>query len=113
VEPVGAYGSDGLSNVRDGFAYCVRARTEEADDVDFDLDRRGDAAWSRGCICAKRAPLPGPCQARAERGRVPRMAGDWAAVVVYLELGRGRQRMEALDMAGVRSDEVLWGRQEL
>ena len=41
------------------------------------------------------------------------MADDWAAVVVYLELGRGRQRMEALDMAGVRSDEVLWGRQEL
>jgi hypothetical protein len=56
------------SCARDGFV--VNAR-----------DRVG--AGVRGCMCEKRAPLPGPCQALAEKGSAPRIV-DGGQTGVYL-----------------------------
>jgi hypothetical protein len=42
-----------------------------ANDVDF---WRVAVVEMRDCICEKRAPLPGPCQAFAEKTSGPRMA---------------------------------------
>ena len=42
--------------------------------VAIDLDNTGFVDEMRDCICEKRAPLPGPCQAFAEKASGPRMA---------------------------------------
>lgn len=42
--------------------------------VAIDLESAGFVAEMRDCICEKRAPLPGPCQAFAEKASGPRMA---------------------------------------
>ena len=40
-------------------------------------DMAGVVVDMRDCICEKRAPSTGPCQAFAERASGPRMARDW------------------------------------
>lgn len=43
--------------------------------VAIDLDSTSVVVEMRDCICEKRAPLPGPCQAFAEKASGARMAG--------------------------------------
>lgn len=56
---------------------CVLATGDFGIDfVAIDLDNTGVVVEMRDCICEKRAPLPGPCQAFAEKASGARMAGE-------------------------------------
>jgi hypothetical protein len=55
-------------------------------------ERRGCAGSVRGCMWAKKAPVPGPCQAFAAKAAVRRIA-------LYLEIKLEGLPMRAFDMA--------------
>lgn len=61
----------------------------------------------RGCMCEKRAPVPGPCQAFAEKPSGPRIV-DGGQTGVYLVRTVKRHSIDALDMALGGAVVVLW-----